>query len=66
MTDTQIEIAEIKATLASMQQDINELATHIAEQEQNCRAHYERTHSDISCMNLAPSTQAYNAVYDRE
>ena len=35
MTDTQIEIAEIKTTLKIMQRDIIELAALIAEQEKN-------------------------------
>lgn len=66
MTDTEIELREIKCTMRRMQRDIDELAMHIAEQEKNCKEHYQRTHSDISCMNLAPSTQAYNCEYDRE
>ena len=62
MTDTQLDIIEIKQTMKKMQTDINELARLIAEQEYNCKARYDR----ISCMNLVPSTQARNDVYDRE
>ena len=62
MTDTQLDIIEIKQTMKKMQTDIDELARLIAEQEYNCKARYDR----ISCMNLVPSTQAYNVVYDRE
>ena len=35
MTDTQIDIADIKTTLNTMKKDIDELATLIAEQEKN-------------------------------
>ena len=62
MTDTQLDIIEIKQTMKKMQTDIDELARMIAEQEQNCKARYDR----INCMNLAPSTQACDVVYDRE
>lgn len=62
MTDTQLDIIDIKQTIKKMQMDIDELARLIAEQEYNCKARYDR----ISCMNLAPSTQACNVVYDRE
>ena len=62
MTDTQLDIIEIKHTIKKMQTDIDELARLIAEQEYNCRARYDR----ISCMNLVPSTQACNVVYDKE
>ena len=62
MTDAQLDIIDIKQTLKKMQTDIDELARMIAEQEQNCKARYDR----ISCMNLVPSTQACNDVYDRE
>lgn len=60
MTDTQVDIVEIKQTLKQMKTDIDELARLIAEQESNCRARYER----INCMNLVPSTQACNDVFD--
>lgn len=53
MTDTQLDIIEIKQNLKKMQTDIDELARLIAEQEYNC-------------MNLVPSTQACNDVFDRE
>ena len=62
MTDTQLDIIEIKQTMKKMQTDIDELARLIAEQEYNCKARYDR----ISCMNLVHSTQAYNVEYDRE
>ena len=62
MTDTQLDIIEIKQTMKKMQTDIDELARLIAEQEQNCKARYDR----INCMNLVPSTQACDVVYDRE
>ena len=62
MTDTQLDIIDIKHTLKKMQTDIDELARLIAEQESNCKARYDR----ISCMNLVPSTQACNDVYDKE
>ena len=62
MTDTQLDIIEIKQTLKNMQTDIDELARLIAEQEYNCKARYDR----ISCMNLVPSTQACNVEYDKE
>lgn len=62
MTDTQIDIAEMKQTMKRMQRDIDELAQHIAEHEKNCRERYER----MQCINLVASTQAYNALYDRE
>ena len=62
MTDTQLDIIDIKQTLKKMQTDIDELARLIAEQEYNCRARYDR----IDCMNLVQSTQACDGVYDRE
>ena len=62
MTDTQLDIIEIKQTLKKMQTDIDELARSIAERESNIAARYDR----INCMNLVPSTQACNVVYDRE
>ena len=62
MTDTQLDIIEIKQTIKKMQTDIDELARLIAEQEYNCKARYDR----LSCMNLVPSTQACNVVYDKE
>ena len=62
MTDTQLDIIQIKDTLKKMQTDIDELARLIAEQEYNCKARYDR----ISCMNLVPSTQACNVEYDKE
>ena len=62
MTDTQLDIIEIKQTLKNMQTDIDELARLIAEQEYNCKARYDR----INCMNLVPSTQACNVEYDKE
>ena len=62
MTDTQLDIIDIKHTLKKMQTDIDELARLIAEQESNCKARYDR----INCMNLVPSTQACNVVYDKE
>ena len=58
MTDTQLDIIEIKQNLKNMQKDIDELARLIAEQESNCKARYER----INCMNLVPSPQACNDV----
>ena len=60
MSDTQLDIIEIKQTIKKMQTDIDELARMIAEQEYNCKARYDR----ISCTNLAPSTQACDVVYD--
>ena len=62
MTDTQLDIIEIKQTLKKMQTDIDELARMIAEQEQNCKARNDR----INCMNLVSSTQACDVVCDRE
>ena len=62
MTDTQLDIIEIKQTLKKMQTDIDELARLIAEQEYNCKERYDR----LNCMNLVPSTQACDAKYDRE
>ena len=62
MTDTQLDIIEIKQTLKKMQTDIDELARLIAERESNIAARNDR----IDCMNLVPSTQACNDVYDRE
>ena len=62
MTDVQLDIVEIKMTLNKMQTDIDELARLIAEQESNCKARYDR----INCMNLVPSTQACDDVFDRE
>ena len=62
MTDTQLAIIDIKQTLKKMQTDIDELARLIAEQDYNCKARYDR----INCMNLVPSTQACNVVYDRK
>lgn len=56
MTDTQLDIIDIKQTLKKMQADIGELARLIAEQE------YDR----INCMNLVPSTQACDYVFERE
>ena len=62
MTDTQLNIIEIKQTLKKMQTDIDELARLITEQESDCKARYDR----INCMNLVPSTQACNVVFDKE
>ena len=62
MTDTQLDIIDIKQTLKKMQTDIDELARLIAEQDYNCKARYDR----INYMNLVPSTQACNDVFDRE
>ena len=61
MTDTQLDIIEIKQTMKKMQTDIDELARLIAEQESNCKARYNR----INAMNLVPSTQACNVDYNR-
>ena len=66
MTDTQLAIIDIKQTIKKMQTDIDELARLIAEQEYNCKARYDRLNAASSTMNLVPSTQACNVVYDRE
>ncbi len=52
MTDTQLDIIDIKQTLKKMQTDIDELARLITEQDNNCKARYDR----INCMNLVQST----------
>ena len=62
MTDTQLDIIDIKQTLKKMKTDIDVLARLIAERESNIAARNDR----INCMNLVPSTQACNDVYDRE
>ena len=62
MTDTQLDIIDIKQNLKKMQTDIDELARLIAEQEYNCKSRFDR----INCMNLTPSTQACNDIFDRE
>ena len=62
MTDTQLDIIDIKQTLKKMQTDIDELARLIAEQEYNCKARYDRLNTAISTMNLVQSTQACNNI----
>ena len=62
MTDTQLDIIEIKQTLKKMQTDIDELARLIAEQDYNCRARYDRINTASSTMNLVESTQAHNNI----
>lgn len=54
MTDTQRDIAEMKQTLQKM-------IHYIAELERNARLNMAS-----SCMNLLPSTQACDVVYDKE
>lgn len=60
MTDAQLDILEIKQTLKKMQTDIDELARLIAERESNIAARNDR----LNTMNLVPSTQACNDVFD--
>lgn len=66
MTDTQLAIIDIKQTLKKMQTDIDELARLIAERESNIAARNDRLNTASSTMNLVPSTQACNDVFDRE
>lgn len=62
MTDTQLDILEMKNTMKKMQHDIAELARLIAEQESNIVARNDRL-----TMNAVPSTQACcDVVYDKE
>ena len=61
MTDTQLDIIDIKQTLKKMQTDIDELARLIAERESNIAARNDR----LNTMNLVPSTQACSVYYDR-
>lgn len=61
MTDTQLDILEMKNTMKKMQHDIVELARLITERESNIA---ERNYR---CMNVVPSTQATcDVVYDAE
>lgn len=60
MTDTQLDILEMKNTMKKMQHDIAELTILITERESNIAARNDR------CMNLVPSTQACDVVYDKE
>lgn len=60
MTDTQLDILEMKNTMKKMQHDIAELTRLITERESNIAARNYR------CMNLVPSTQACDVVYDAE
>lgn len=53
MTNTEIDIMEIKSTLKEMQAQIDLIAKYY-----NTRSYY--------CQDLVPSTQAYNPEYDRE
>ena len=62
MTDTQLDIIEIKHTSKKMQTDIDELARLIAERESNIAARNDRLNTAISCMNLVESTQAHNNI----
>lgn len=61
MTDTQVDIIDIKTTLKTMQTDIDALARLIAERESNIAARNDR----LNTMNLVPSTQACREYYDR-
>lgn len=60
MTDTQLNILEMKNTMKRMMNYIAELTRLIAERESNIAARNYR------CMNLVPSTQACDVVYDKE
>ena len=62
MTDTQLDIIDIKQTLKKMQTDIDELARLIAERESNIAARNNRLNTAISTMNLVESTQAHNNI----
>ena len=62
MTDTQLDIIEIKQTIKKMQTDIDELARLIAERESNIAARNDRLNTAISTMNLVESTQAHNNI----
>ena len=62
MTDTQLDIIDIKHTLKKMQTDIDELARLIAERESNIAARNDRLNTAISTMNLVESTQAHNNI----
>ena len=62
MTDTQLDIIDIKQTIKKMQTDIDELARLIAERESNIAARNDRLNTAISTMNLVESTQAHNNI----
>lgn len=62
MTDTQLDIIDIKQTLKKMQTDIDELARLIAERESNIAARNDRLNTASSTMNLVESTQAHNNI----
>lgn len=64
MTDTQLDIIDIKQTLKKMQTDIDELARLIAERESNIAARNDILNTAISTMNLVESTQAHNNIYN--
>lgn len=60
MTDTQLDMLEMKQMLKNMQANIAELERLINERESNIEARNAR------CMNLVQSTQACDVVYDKE